>query len=63
LRFPPRPKKGLIELIEHLIAKAVEKYNKTTQKVIHELIVPRGVAAWNSAAERGDVVMLDAAKF
>lgn len=50
--------KGLIELIQHVSAVVAQKYDETTQKVIHELIVPRGVGFWSEAAERGDTVAL-----
>jgi hypothetical protein len=55
-----KEEKGFRDLIEHAIAKVVTKYERTTQKVINELVIPRGVAFWTGAAARGDIVVVDA---
>lgn len=60
LVLPGQGELGFSDLIEHARDKVAERYNKVSQKIIHELIVPAGVHYWTAAAAKGEPVELAA---
>lgn len=62
LALPSPGELGLADLIEHVATKVTDKYNKLSQKIIHDFIIPAGVVHWCSAADKGEPVVLSPPK-
>jgi hypothetical protein len=49
---------GLADLIKDVSAKVLVKYDKLSQKIIRDLVVPQGPAFWRAAASTGEPILL-----
>jgi hypothetical protein len=56
--LPNSGEPGLGELIQHVLEKVLAKYDRLSQKIIHDLVIPAGVEFWVAASEKNEVVCL-----
>lgn len=57
--LPSAPDKKFVELVEHLLAQLHERHDALAEKILSELILPKGNEFWHQAAKRGQPVTLD----
>jgi hypothetical protein len=58
IALPVPGERGFRELISHVMAKAQDKHDAVAQKIMDELVLPRGVDFWHRAAKRGSAITL-----
>jgi hypothetical protein len=56
-----RDEESFVKLIEHVSENVVAKYDRVSQKIIHEFVLSRGIGYWTTAADQGESVSLNPA--
>jgi hypothetical protein len=59
LALPGEGDPGLAELIEYVGERVVERYNRVAQKIVDELVLPKGSGFWRAAASGKEPVELE----